>query len=431
LSAALGLITLGHKSLWYDEAFDAQRVRESWHSLFHVIGQTEMSQAAYLVVLKPWVALTSSSEVWLRMPSVIFAALAAALLVPLGARLLDRATGIVAGVLLATNQFVLSHAQEARTYALVTLAVVVASYLFVMALDDPSRQRWITYAVVAALSVYCHFYAGFVIVGHLAILPFVPSRPPLRRVVEAAAVFLVLVVPALFFTATADRTQVGWIPAPSLAVLHHVTDAIAGGNPAFGLAAVLGLAILLHRLATAPAAARWRPALIGIWAALPLVLGALVSVVQPILWPQYAIVTTPALALAAAAFVSTLYRSRRTGAAIAIVVIVGFSGYRIAHWYRSAPEDWRGATAYVSRERHPGDAVLVAPPWAIDAFRYYDQTTPLASELSTGRTFVLVFGSFDDPAEVVTDSFGRTQLRLAREVSFGRRLVVRLLEPPP
>ena len=430
LSAALGVTTLGRKSLWFDEAFDAQRVKGSWHSLFHVIGQTEMSQAAYLVVLKPWVALTSGSEVWLRLPSVIFAAVAAALLVPLGARLLDRTTGIVAGVLLATNQFVVSHAQEARTYALVTLAVVVTSYLFVVALDDPSRRRWLAYAVVAALSVYCHFYAGFVIAGQLAMLPFVPNRPPLRRVLEAAVVFGLLVTPALLFTATASRTQVGWIPSPSLAVLRWVTEAISGRSPAFMLAAAAGLAILVHRLATGTATARWQPALIGTWAVFPLVLGALVSIVQPILWPQYAIVTTPALALAAAVTVSTLYRARRAVGAIALLIVVGLAGYRIAHWYRSVPEDWRGATAYVARERRPGDAVLVAPPWAIDAFRYYDRATPLASTLSTGKTFVLVFGSFDDPAQVVTDVFGKTQLRLAHEASFGPRVVVRVLEPP-
>ena len=126
---------------------------------------------------------------------------------------------------------------------------------------------------------------------------------------------------------------------------------------------------------------------------------------------------------------STLYRAHHAVAAIAIVVIVGLSGYRIAQWYRSVPEDWRGATAYVARERHPGDTVVVAPPWAIDAFRYYDQATPLGARLSTGRTFILVFGSFQSPAKVVTDVFGKTGLRPARDVSFGRRLVVRVLAP--
>jgi hypothetical protein len=52
LSTALGLITLDRKSLWFDEAFDAQQVESSWHSLARLIGRTEMSQSAYLVELK-------------------------------------------------------------------------------------------------------------------------------------------------------------------------------------------------------------------------------------------------------------------------------------------------------------------------------------------------------------------------------------------
>ena len=175
LSLALGAATLGRKSLWYDEAFDAVHVRNSWEHLGRLIRHTEMSQGAYLVGLKIWAAATPDSEVWLRAPSVVAAALAAALLVPLGTRLFDRTTGTLAGVFLATNAFVVQHAQEVRTYALVILAVVVASLAFVNALDDPRRRNWLLYAVAAALAVYCHFYAGFVIVAHIASLPFAPS----------------------------------------------------------------------------------------------------------------------------------------------------------------------------------------------------------------------------------------------------------------
>jgi mannosyltransferase len=140
LSAVLGAITLSHKSLWYDEAYNGVKVAGSWHGVFTAIGKTEMSQSAYLVLLKPWIAITTNNEVWLRLPSVIAAALAAALLVPLGARLFDRTTGIVAGILLATNELLVAWSQQARAYALVTFAVVLASLLFVRALDGRRRR---------------------------------------------------------------------------------------------------------------------------------------------------------------------------------------------------------------------------------------------------------------------------------------------------
>ena len=136
--------------------------RGSWHHIVGLIKHTEMSQSAYLVLLKPWGALTATDELWLRLPSVVVAALAAALLVVLGTRLFDRTTGIVAGVFLATNELVLQWSQEVRAYALVTFAVVLATLLFVRALDHPSRLNWLLYALVAAFAVYCHFWAGFV-----------------------------------------------------------------------------------------------------------------------------------------------------------------------------------------------------------------------------------------------------------------------------
>ena len=247
LSLVLGLITLDRKSLWYDEAFNGEHIKSSWHDLVLLVSHTEMSQGAYLVLLKAWATVTVNNTLWLRLPSVAAAALAAALLVPLGTRLFDRTTGAAAGVLLATNELLLRWSQQARTYALVTLAVVVATFLFVRALDDPRRRNWLLYAVVAAFAVYCHFWAGFVIVAHFASVPFAPKRPPRRRVVEAAVVFLVLIGPALFFTVHAARSQLEWIPDPSIHVLRNLVTVTSGHNLALVVATIGGLAVLVYQ----------------------------------------------------------------------------------------------------------------------------------------------------------------------------------------
>jgi mannosyltransferase len=433
LSAVLGAIALNHRSLWFDEAFNGQHSKDSWNALLHLIAKTEMSQAAYLVAIKPWVAVTSNSEVWLRIPSVASAALAAGLLVPLGARLFDRTTGIVAGVLLATNQILVAWSQQARTYALVTLAVVAASLLFLRALDDPRRRNWLLYAVAAAVAVYCHFFAGFVIVAHLASLPLAPTRPPRRRVLEAAAALLVLIAPALFFTLHADRTQLGWIPKPSPALVQRVLETATGHSPALALAVVGGLVVLAFQLGEGAPRAAWRLAFVGGWITLPVVLGLLVSVVhQRILVERYLIVIAPALALAGAVLVVTLAHVRREAGVLALVVLIAVSGYQISRWYRGQIEDWRDAVEYVRRERGPNDAVVVGPKWAIDAFRYYDPTTPVPSAPPTGRTFMFVRASDEgDVPDVITGVLTpANQLEPSHEEHFGRRLRVVVLDPP-
>jgi len=432
LSAVLGAVTLGHKSFWFDEAYDGLHVRDSWASVFDLIGTTEMSQAAYLVLLKAWATVTPDSEIWLRLPSVLAAALAAALLVPLGTRLFDRTTGIVAGVLLATNELLVRWSQQARTYALVTLAVVVASFLLLRALDDPRRRNWLLYAIAAAVAVYCHFYAGLVVVAHFASLPFAPRRPPLRRVLEAGVAFLILIGPALYFTATAQREQLGWIEEASLARIWRLTEVATGHNAVLGLMVAAGLALLAYEAGAGTRIAGFRLALVGGWVALPIVLGLLVSAWQPILVPRYAIVITPALALAGAVAIAAIARARREVAACALVVLIAVSGYRIVDWYRGEAEDWRGAVAYVASERRPNDAVIVAPKWATDAFRYYDTTTPVAFAPPTGRTIALVRATErDDPVEIVSGVLGpANQLEVVSEQRFGHNLRVQVLEPP-
>jgi mannosyltransferase len=390
LSAVLGLVTLGHRSLWFDETYDGVKTREAWPHVLHAIGATEMSQAAYLVGLKLWAAVTPGTDVWLRVPSVAAAAIATTLLVLLGARLWDRTTGILAGVLLAANALLVSWSQQARTYALVTCVVVLATLLFVRALDVPTRRNWLLYAVAAAAAVYCHFYAGFVVIAHLASLPLASARPPRRRVLETAGTFVALISVALYFTATAGRAQLGWIPPVSVAGVREFLDAVSGRNPLVWLAVLGGLAVLAAGARARRPGASWRLALVGGWIVLPVLLGVLVSLHQRIFVTRYGIVITPALALTGGVLIAWLARARREAAALALAAVVVVSLLQIGRWYRGQPENWRAAVAYLDRERRPGDTVVVLPTWAADGVLYYDPSIPLATTTQGGRTLVVV-----------------------------------------
>ncbi len=414
VSIVLGITTLGRKALWFDEAFDANAVSGSWRDLLHTVAMREMSQAAYLVGLKLWVGLTSSTEVWLRIPSVVLAAIASALLVRLGSRMFDRTTGALAGVLFATNGMVVAWSQQARTYALVTVAVIVASYLLVRALDDPRRRNWLLYAVGAGASVYCHFFAGFVVVAHVASLPFAARRPPLRYVAEAGALFATIIAPALFFTATASREPVSWISPPTTRWLFEVIMRTLGWNGALAIAAAVGVVVLAHRAKEGNAHRRWQMVLLLGWMMLPFCLALVVSRLQPILVPQYAIVVTPAIALAAAVAIGTCIRARALIGLSVLALVVAISGNSILTWYQRVPEDWRGAAAFVARERRQGDALLVLPSYAIDAYRYYDRVSGIVAPTSERRSFFVVRGN---PAE------RRTYAAIPAAYLAGHRLV--------
>lgn len=432
LALVIGSITLGRKALWFDEAFDAVHTGESWGSLIRLIKHTEMSQSAYLMALKVWTGVTPDSEVWLRAPSVVLFAFAAALLVLLGTRLFDRLTGALAGILLATNALVVQHAQEARTYALVTFAIVLVSLLFVRALADPSRRNWLLYGAVAGLAVYCHFWAGLVIVAHLASVPFAPARPPLRRVLEGGALFALVITPALYFTATAGRTQLAWIAEPTPRYVIDTLKQLVGKNGVLAVAVAAGLALLAYRAVKGGENDRWRFAFVAGWFAIPIVLSIVISQVQNILLAWYAIVTTPALALAASTPIAAALRGRRplaVAAAIAMVAVLAMSGYRVNAWYDEETEDWRAAAAHVAREARPGDRLVVVPEWAGTAYEYYDPEREIDRDIGDRRTFVLVYG-FD---RALPPRLGRVTEqasdRLSGERTFGNGLALRVFDP--
>jgi mannosyltransferase len=436
LALILGLVTLSQKSLWFDETYDAVTARETWHAFFWGIQDSEMSQSAYLILLKLWTSVASSSAFALRLPSVVFAVGAVVLIVPLGTRLFDRFTGIVAGVFLATNEMIVSWSQQARSYTMVTFAVVLTGLLFCRALADPRWRNWLLYAFSAAFAVYCHFYGGFVVVAELASLPFLPRRPPLRRVGGSIVLFALLVAPALYFTDTAGHSQLNWIPSPSPHQLERVAGTMIGHNPLAGIAALGGLAVLAFKARRSGALARWQLALVAGWLCLPLVLGALVSVYVPIFVPRYAIVVTPAVALAEAVLIAAFAKSRPALAVAAGALVVAVSSLEIARWYRSVPEDWRGAAAYVQQRVKPGDSVVVAPEYATSAYYEYDHQTPLGLATPIGRTFVIVRtdprgddATYTPPGVTARAALGDAPLRLAGEKPFGQRLEVLTYEP--
>ena len=179
-SLALGVVALGHRSLTVDEAASAAAAQGSLGTVLSRIVHDDPGQAGGLLLLK--LARTiGDSELALRLPSAIAVALAAGLLVVLGTMLLERVGGLVAGLAFAVNAGVIEASREARPYALGLLGVVLATLLFVFALERGGGWRWIPYAVIAAALPLTHPLAASVLAAHGAALIALRERPDLRR----------------------------------------------------------------------------------------------------------------------------------------------------------------------------------------------------------------------------------------------------------
>lgn len=115
---------LGEESLWIDEAISFARANRSYDALIADSIQRK-HLPTYFLILKAVLAY-GDSEWMLRLPSALFGTATALLGYALGAVLAGRGAGLACGLLVACAPLQVHYGQEARMYALMTMATAAA-----------------------------------------------------------------------------------------------------------------------------------------------------------------------------------------------------------------------------------------------------------------------------------------------------------------
>ncbi|WP_432048459.1 glycosyltransferase family 39 protein [Streptomyces asiaticus] len=126
----LGLWGLDRGTMWRDESVTYQLARRTLPQIRDALGTVDAVHGLYYLLMHPVLALWPS-EVTMRLPSVLAAVAATALVAALGCRLARPRVGLWAGLLYATTPVVTHYAQEGRSYALVAASAAGATYLLV------------------------------------------------------------------------------------------------------------------------------------------------------------------------------------------------------------------------------------------------------------------------------------------------------------
>ena len=278
-----GLYQLGQPSLWIDEAATAVKSRSR-------TGTRAPAPLVDYTMLKPWTALAGTSEIALRFPSVLVAALACALLVPLGNRLSRAPGGLIAGVVLALNPFVVQWSQQARSYTIVMLVAIVSTWMFLELRERATRRAWATYTVCLMVFILIQPLSA----GLLAGAHFLAARGFRTRIVMAgiAGMLATSIFSLACTSATLRAGTLVWNVDPTIGSVSRVVLELSGAL-GVGLAlAFVGLALIeRERL------------LIGCWAFAPLLISIALTPIGKVFVDRYVIVSTPAFALLVAAAV--------------------------------------------------------------------------------------------------------------------------------
>lgn len=314
IPGVLGLVTGGYRlgvpPIWGDEGVTKEMAARSVSGLLATMPHDDAVHGAYyLVVHVVETVAGSSAPTVLRLPSVIAMAVAAAFTALIARRLATFAgspnpavTGLAAGVLFALLPAVIEYAQEARSYAIVTMLAAITTYLLLRAVSEGGRW-WIGYGITAALTGLFNIFGLLILVAHGASLLI---AAPGRRVAGGmarwalAAAAAVIVLSPVIALAYAQRAALAWmtgrppIGQSAVALVRMWSGAPQVFWPVIGLAAAGVVADAVtgrRRLPLTPGSVA------APWLVLPPAVLLVASQVHPVYDSRYIEYCLPALAI--------------------------------------------------------------------------------------------------------------------------------------
>lgn len=366
-----GWLIAQHHGFWYDELYTAEVAALPLSRLLRAVVSGDGTipylrdappsyNAPYYALAHLWLVITGlgPDETGLRLLSLVSAAAAAAVFTRAVDRLAGVRIGLVAGLVVATNPFVVRYSAEARGYALALLATALALLGLARWLDGARGGLWL-YGPAAAACGLVHWFALLVPVA-LAVATLILRR---RQALPVLAVTAAACVPAMGLVAIAVANGVGasgaeWIGGVGGAVGWLLLKAWTRGHQgllALTAAAVAGALVVRrgeHRQALVIAVT---------WVAVPVALVTALELVRPVFVARYLLPSAVGVAVLVALGAAKL--PGRLGR-IAVVAILATSLSATVGAVTAGPtEDGRGAVEALAARHQPGEPVVAAARW--------------------------------------------------------------------
>ncbi len=290
-AAVMRFTDLGHESLWGDEIIAwLQSHRESPGAVIALMRASGLHPPGHNLLLYVTMRLLGDAELILRLPSALAGVLAVPVLYRLARDLFGPREGLLAAAFLTVLWAPLYYSQEARSYGLMLLFVLVLALLWVRLLrrlvagEAASPALAVAYAAAAAFLAYLHYF-GLLWVALLGL----GGGLLLWRRRRALAGWLALnLVVGMGFLPWVPAMTTGygaevWIPVPEADTLPAFARFLF--NESWSLPLLVAPLILLLALQTLADGSLWRrraglPAgelLIGLWFAVPVALALAIS----------------------------------------------------------------------------------------------------------------------------------------------------------
>ena len=441
----LRLINL-NQSLWLDEAVQAITSQRSFGYIFQEI-TGDFHPPLYHFLMHCWVRLFGSSEIALRVPSVLFGVGTVYVLYKINELTKLRINGLIVAIFLATSPFHIYYSQEARMYSMVTFLTAASMFFFLkineLADAKIKKSDFLVYFLFTLLALYTDYYAFLILLAQ-SIFLLIQKR---YKFLILNSMFLILFyfpwLPMLFTQIKTGMLATQNLPEWGKLVNVSFLKALPLTFVKFSIGRITifdkrvyaflsGFIILIFGFLIAKGYLKGKKllitnhqSLITLWFFVPLSVSWLASLVVPNYQPFRLILILPAYYLLTVFGINSLKPLLKKSVIVLILFVnfVSLGAYYFNPYFHR--EDWRGLVNFLKEQE--GIAVLPSDNsnWPI---RYYDPKNEIKLIYGVTRTdktegkvfFIRYLIPLFDPKENILAELSVLGYTKVKEISFNQ-----------
>lgn len=382
LGTSLIIFGLSAHSFVFDEIFSLYASR-NFSEMTKILWEQEANMWFYYLILHFWQKL-GTGEFIVRSLSVLIGSASSIVTWIIANKLFGKKVALISVFLMILNVYFIITAQLARGYIFSLFLTLVSMYFFT---DFDKKGGKVLYVISTALSVYTHFYAGFIFLSQILTAILTKKFKNYRLSFLTIAIFLspILLSPSI------HSHQVDWIVKPTLVNLIGTSFVFTGDYPPLLVIYSFLFIFLIPHLAENIRNPKYM--LILLWLITPVATSFLISVlVKPIFQSVYFLTSLPPFVILAGLAIKNI--SKKHLKYLLLFTIFILSILRLSLWYRgdtrykwvfrNNEDDFRHAVNFVNREAKEGDVIAFYGYNNRLPYEYYSQKdTPKILEIAS------------------------------------------------
>jgi len=264
LAILLGIVLRCYQldySLDGDEIFSVKAASGSFSHVFRTSLADVTHPPLHNLILHGWIRFFGSSEVSVRIPSIVASAVFLLSLHWLTSRISSSFSAFLAVLLCAVSPFFVFHGEEARPYSLAACLALFSACAMLRGLDSPGLRWSLIYGISCAALVYTQYLGVLILLPQFGFIALSES-PARRKLLLAGGLGMLSILPWLSLVGMGivheSATRIRWITRPQAAdplkfffsIFGYLN--LDGSTRVLFLLYVVGIGVLLTKVRSIP-----------------------------------------------------------------------------------------------------------------------------------------------------------------------------------